>query len=102
VTDLADGHLAALNFLGRDDAAGWHAFNLGTGTGHSVLEVIQAFERASGMNVPYEIVARRPGDVASSYASSDKARQILGWQAGVRLDEMCISAWRWQQHCAQL
>lgn len=102
VTDLADGHLAALNFLGRDDAAGWHAFNLGTGTGHSVLEVIQAFERASGMNVPYEIVARRPGDAASSYASSDKARQILGWQAGVRLDEMCISAWRWQQHCAQL
>ncbi|MFO6418790.1 UDP-glucose 4-epimerase GalE [Hylemonella sp. W303a] len=102
VTDLAHGHLAALNFLASASGVGWHAFNLGTGKGHSVLEVIQAFERASGMKVPYEIVARRAGDVASSYASSDKARHMLGWQAKLGLDEMCASAWRWQRYCAQL
>jgi len=101
VSDLADGHLAALNYLGLSDGVGWHAFNLGTGKGHSVLEVIRAFESASRMNVPHEIVARRPGDVASSYASSDKARQILGWQARRGLDEMCASAWHWQRHSEQ-
>ena len=67
-----------------------------------MVEVIRAFERASGMKVPYEIVARRAGDVASTYASSDRARQMLGWQAKLGLDEMCDSAWRWQQYCAQL
>ena len=102
VSDLADGHLAALNYLAGDSGRGWCAFNLGTGKGHSVVEVIRAFERASGMKVPYEIVARRAGDVASTYASSDRARQMLGWQAKLGLDEMCDSAWRWQQYCAQL
>lgn len=98
VADLADGHLAALNYLGRSEGAGWHAFNLGTGQGYSVLEVVRAFERASGREVPYEIVARRTGDVAYSYASPDKARLILGWQARRGLDEMCASAWRWQRY----
>lgn len=95
VVDLADGHLAALNFLGHH--AGWHAFNLGAGHGFSVLEMVHAFEQASGRKVPYQIVDRRPGDVASTYAKVDKARQALGWQARRGLDEMCISTWRWQQ-----
>jgi UDP-glucose 4-epimerase len=102
VTDLADGHLAALNYLGHSDGVGWHAFNLGTGKGISVLEVIQSFERTSGVKIPYEIAARRPGDVASTYASPDKARRLLDWQATRGLDEMCASAWRWQQYCMQL
>lgn len=101
VADLADGHLAALNYLGRSEGVGWHAFNLGTGQGYSVLEVVRAFERASGREVPYEIVARRPGDVAYSYASPENARQILGWQSRRGLDEMCASAWRWQRQGEQ-
>jgi UDP-glucose 4-epimerase len=101
VVDLAEGHLAALNFLGNSQGLGWHAFNLGTGQGYSVLEMVKAFERASGRKVPYQIVARRAGDVASSYAKADKARQLLGWQAKRGLDEMCISTWRWQQYDAQ-
>lgn len=101
VADLADGHLAALNYLGLSEGPGWHAFNLGAGQGYSVLEVVRAFERASGHKLPYEIVARRPGDVASSYASPEKARQILGWQSRRGLDEMCASAWHWQRHGEQ-
>lgn len=94
VMDLAEGHLAALHFLAAHD--GWHAFNLGTGRGYSVLEMVRAFEAASGRPVPYEIVARRPGDVAACYANADKARTQLGWQARRLLDEMCASTWRWQ------
>ena len=97
VMDLARGHLAALDFLrGR---AGWHAFNLGTGRGFSVLEMVRAFETASGQSVPCTVTDRRPGDIAASYASADKARAQLGWQAVLGLDEMCASTWRWQQQC---
>lgn len=102
VSDLADGHLAALNYLGHLDGAGWHAFNLGTGKGVSVLEVIRSFERASGMKVPYYLAPRRAGDVASTYASPDKASRLLAWQARRGLNEMCASAWRWQKHCMHL
>ena len=70
--------------------------NLGTGNGYSVLEMVRAFEKASGRKVPYEIVARRPGDVASCYADPSLAYKLLGWKAERGLDEMCEDAWRWQ------
>lgn len=97
VMDLAQGHLAALNFM--QGQAGWHAFNLGTGRGFSVLEMVRAFEAACGRPVPCTVTARRPGDIATSYASADKALKQLGWQAVRGLDEMCASTWRWQQQC---
>jgi UDP-glucose 4-epimerase len=96
VMDLVDGHLAALRYLAAH--AGWQAFNLGTGAGSSVLEMVRAFEAASGQPVPFDIVARRPGDVATSYASPDKARALLGWQARRNLQDMCDSTWNWQQN----
>lgn len=95
VMDLAAGHAAALDFLAGH--AGWHAFNLGTGRGHSVLEVARAFEQASGRAVPCRIQSRRPGDVASCYANPAKAHRDLGWTATRTLDDMCRSAWRYQQ-----
>lgn len=97
VMDLVEGHLAALDFLGHH--GGWHAFNLGTGQGHSVLEMVQAFERASGHAVACHFVARRAGDVAISYARVDKARDALHWRSRRTLADMCASAWRWQQNC---
>jgi UDP-glucose 4-epimerase len=100
VMDLADGHEAALRFLQAH--TGWHAFNLGTGQGHSVLEMVRAFEAASGRAVPYTIVARRPGDVATCYASADKAARLLQWRACRNLQDMCASTWRWQQNCDNL
>ncbi len=94
VVDLARGHLAALNKLrGRPGTA---VYNLGTGCGYSVLEMVAAFQRASGRPVPYEIVARRPGDIATCYADPSLAREGLGWQAGLGIDEMVSDAWRWQ------
>lgn len=97
VMDLAEGHLAALNYL--ESRAGWHVFNLGTGRGYSVLDMVRAFQSVSGRPVPYTLAARRPGDVATSYASADKAQVVLGWRAHRSLEEMCASAWRWQQNC---
>ncbi|MFZ5567196.1 MAG: UDP-glucose 4-epimerase GalE [Pseudomonadota bacterium] len=97
VMDLAEGHLAALNYL--ESRAGWHVFNLGTGCGYSVLDMVRAFQSVSGRPVPYTLAARRPGDVATSYASADKAQVVLGWRAHRSLEEMCASAWRWQQNC---
>ena len=94
VVDLVIGHLAALDRLA--DKPGIVAYNLGTGRGYSVLEVIAAFERAAGRPIPYRRVARRPGDVAASYADPSKARVELGWVAERDLDEMCADAWRWQ------
>jgi UDP-glucose 4-epimerase len=94
VVDLAAGHLAALEALA--DRGGCHAWNLGTGRGHSVLEVVHAFERASGRDVPYDLVPRRPGDVAASYADPAKAEAELGWTATLNLDAMCADTWRWQ------
>lgn len=94
VLDLADGHLAALKHgHGR---AGMHVFNLGTGRGHSVLEMLQAFGRACGRELPYELAPRRPGDVANCWADPARAQQALGWRARRGLDEMCADTWRWQ------
>lgn len=95
VVDLARGHLAALTALER--AAGVQTVNLGTGRGYSVLEVIAAFEKASGRRVPYRIVPRRPGDVAACYADPAFAQAQLGWTAEFDLDAMCRDAWRWQE-----
>jgi UDP-glucose 4-epimerase len=96
VMDLAEGHNAALDFLEHE--TGWHAINLGTGTGYSVLEMIKAFEAASGQSVPYQIAPRRAGDIASCYAKADKARQKLAWQATRTLKDMCESTWQFQSH----
>ena len=95
VLDLAEGHLAAMDFLKSHQ--GWHAINLGTGRGYSVLEMVNAFQLATGHLVLYELMERRPGDVASCYASCNKAWELLGWRAKRGLNEMCLSAWRWEQ-----
>ena len=95
VVDLAIGHLKALEKLSGHP--GLVIYNLGTGEGSSVLEVINAFERASGKPIPYEIVGRRVGDLPISYADPSKAGRELGWEAIRGLDEMCADAWRWQQ-----
>ena len=96
VVDLAAGHVAALRRILADDAPRTATVNLGTGRGHSVLEVVRAFETASGRRVPYEVVARRLGDVATCYADPTRARELLGWQAQRDLATMCADAWRWQ------
>jgi UDP-glucose 4-epimerase len=94
VMDLAEGHVAALDHLLAE--AGSLTVNLGTGHGTSVLELVHAFERASGKRVPYEIVGRRPGDVAACYADASLAAQTIGWRARRGLDAMCADTWRWQ------
>ena len=94
VEDLADGHLKALNKLAAN--AGLCTFNLGTGQGYSVLEMVKAFEAESGQAVPYAIVPRRSGDVAACYADPTLAKQELGWQAQKGLEDMCRDSWRWQ------
>lgn len=94
VVDLALGHLKALERLSTNP--GLVTYNLGTGRGYSVLEVVRAFERASGRKIPYQIVERRPGDVAITYADPSRANRELGWMAERGLDEMCADAWRWQ------
>jgi UDP-glucose 4-epimerase len=92
VMDLVEGHMAALLFL--NNHSGFHAINLGTGKGYSVKEIIDTFSRVTHTKVPYEIVGRRDGDVAIAYASADKAKTLLGWQAKKDLKEMCLSAWK--------
>ena len=94
VVDLAKGHVAALKKL----AAGCGLFvcNLGTGNGYSVLDVVRAYEKACGRKLPYVIEARRPGDIAACYADPSKARDELGWAAGLGIEEMCASSWKWQ------
>jgi UDP-glucose 4-epimerase len=96
VVDLALGHVAALAKLMDASAPRETIVNLGTGRGHSVLEVVKSFEAASGRAIPYEIVARRPGDVATCYADPTRARTLLGWEARRGLEAMCADAWRWQ------
>jgi UDP-glucose 4-epimerase len=94
VTDLAEGHVAALRrLLDQPDSL---TVNLGTGHGYSVLDLVRAYEAASGRSVPYEVVARRPGDVAACYADPALARELLGWQAKLDLTRMCEDSWRWQ------
>jgi UDP-glucose 4-epimerase len=94
VVDLADGHLRALEAL--QTRTGVHVWNLGTGQGYSVLEMVRAFEAASGKPVPYRIAPRRPGDIATCYADPAKAERDLGWKALRGLDEMMRDAWLWQ------
>lgn len=94
VVDLALGHLKALDKLALQK--GWQAYNLGTGNGYSVLEMVKAFEAASGREVPYRVVERRPGDIATCYADPAYAKEALGWQAERDLGTMMRDAWRWQ------
>lgn len=94
VTDLAKGHLKALEHLEHESGA--EAYNLGTGQGSSVLDVIKTFEKVTGKKIPYELTDRRPGDAAICYADPEKARKILGWETEKNLEDMCRDAWNWQ------
>ncbi|MDC5698038.1 UDP-glucose 4-epimerase GalE [Intrasporangium calvum] len=95
VEDLAAGHLAALDQLARTDDA-VSTWNLGTGVGTSVLDVVRAFERATGRPVPYEVVGRRAGDLPAAFADPSRAQRELGWRAEKDIDDMCADSWRWQ------
>ena len=94
VVDLAKGHVAAIEYM--QEHRGESVFNLGTGMGYSVLDMVHAFERVTGKKIPYEIAPRRPGDLATVYASPDKSAEILGWKAELTLDDMCRDTWAWQ------
>lgn len=96
VVDLAAAHLAALEYSTRTD--GCEAINIGTGRGITVRELVAAYERACNRTLPVEIAARRPGDVAISYAATGKAERLLGWRAALDVDAMCTSSWRWQSN----
>jgi UDP-glucose 4-epimerase len=95
IIDVADGHVAAIKKLATNP--GLVVYNLGTGRGSTVFEVIHAFEKASGKTIAYQIKPRRPGDLPISYADPSKAERELGWKATRTLDEMCADVWRWQQ-----
>ena len=102
VVDLAKAHVAAMQrLLNKQNSEKVEIFNLGTGTGSSVLEVISAFEKVSGQKLNYQIVGRREGDVISAYANTDKATTILGWKAQSSLEESLESAWKWEQKIRQ-
>ncbi|PEP06617.1 UDP-glucose 4-epimerase GalE [Bacillus wiedmannii] len=94
VVDLAKGHVKALEKV--LETTGIDAYNLGTGKGYSVLEMVNAFEKVSGKKIPYKIIGRRPGDVAVCFADVSKAKRELGWEAEYGLEEMCLDSWRWQ------
>ena len=96
VVDLAKGHVAACEYL--NDHQGAEIINLGTGTGYSVLDLVNAFQRVNNMDLPYVITERRPGDIATCYADPTKAKNLLGWQAEKTLDDMCRDSWRWQSN----
>ena len=106
VTDLAQGHVAALNYLVQQtssksssdiaDSVGFLPINIGTGRGTSVLELVSAFSDVSGQAIAYQFVPRRVGDIASCYASADKAKDLLGWEAKLSISDMCQDTWRWQ------
>ena len=95
VVDLAKGHLAALDYL--KGAVGCHVWNLGTGQGYSVLQIIEAFEKATGVNVPYKLVERRAGDIAECWSNPAKAKDELGWEAAYGLEDMMRHSWKWQK-----
>ena len=95
VVDLAKGHVAALQYA--REHKGWETFNLGTGKGCSVLELVKTFEKVNGVQVPYEITGRRAGDIAVCYADPRKAEEILGWKAEKSIEDMCRDAWHWQK-----
>ena len=94
VVDLARGHVAAINYMRQHK--GESVFNLGTGNGYSVLDMVHAFEKVTGKKVPYKIAPRRPGDLATVYASPDKSAELLGWKAEYGLEDMCRDTWAWQ------
>ena len=94
VVDLAKGHVAAVSYALENK--GCEVFNLGTGTGYSVLDIVNAFEKTNGVSVPYVIAPRRPGDIAVCYADPAKSREKLGWTAEKTLEDMCADTWRWQ------
>ena len=94
VVDLAKGHACAVDYVVKNK--GCEVFNLGTGNGYSVLDMVKAFGKACGHDVPYIISDRRPGDIAECYADSTKAKEILGWTAQYNVDDMCEDTWRWQ------
>ncbi|MCR4624998.1 MAG: UDP-glucose 4-epimerase GalE [Lachnospiraceae bacterium] len=96
VVDLATGHVKALDKIKEN--CGLKIYNLGTGHGYSVLDIVKAFEKASGVKIPYEITARRPGDIATCYADASKAGKELGWEAQYGIEEMCADSWRWQKN----
>lgn len=95
VVDLARGHVAAIEYMQKNHR-GESVFNLGTGAGYSVLDMVKAFSRVTGREIPYKIVDRRPGDLATVYSSPDKSAELLGWKAQYTLDDMCRDAWNWQ------
>ena len=95
MSSMSEGHVRALER--HADETGVFTYNLGTGRGHSVLEVIAAYEQQSGQPVPYEIAERRAGDVAANWADVSKAHAELGWEATRSLGDMCADSWRWQQ-----
>ncbi len=95
VVDLAQGHLSALNYLSEN--SGWRAINLGTGIGYSVLALVGAYEKASQQSIKYQVVNRRPGDVACSYAAVAQAQKLLNWSAKKNLSNICESSWKWQK-----
>lgn len=97
ITDLAEGHLAALDKLGSESVKGFEVYNLGTGQGYSVLDMVRNFSKACGRDIPYEFAPRREGDIAACYASTEKAEKELGWKAKKGLKEMCEDTWRWQK-----
>ena len=96
VVDLAKGHVAAVNYLA--DHHGCEIINLGTGEGYSVLDMVKAFEKANGIEIPYRIAPRRPGDIATCYADPSKAKELLHWTAEKTLEDMCRDSWRWQKN----
>ena len=98
VVDLAKAHVIAMQrLLDKKNSNKVETFNLGTGTGSSVLEVITSFEKVSGEKLNYKIVGRREGDITEAYANTDKANNVLGWRAALSLDESLASAWKWEQ-----
>jgi UDP-glucose 4-epimerase len=101
VLDLADGHLKALEFLQGSAAEGWQAINLGSGHGYSVLQMLQAFEQASGQRIAYAIKPRRAGDIDCFYAKTDKAQQLLNWCVSRSQHSMCADTWNWQQNATK-
>lgn len=99
IVDLARGHVAALKYAAAHK--GTEIFNLGTGRGTSVLELVHAFEKANGIKIPYRITERRAGDIATCYAGTEKATRMLNWRAEKTLQDMCRDGWRWQQNCGK-
>ena len=99
VVDLAKGHLAALKYA--DSHKGCEVFNLGTGHGYSVLDLVKTFEKVNGVEIPYVITDRRPGDIALCYADTAKAEKVLGWKAEKGIEDMCRDSWNWQQHLTE-